>query len=81
MSAAPTELAVVIARMKWEILRDIRAGLVPPTVNSFSQLHDHVDANGYGGAFEDTAHDVSDVDFWNVAQGVIDRWLRLGRRP
>ena len=30
-----------------EIDEDIRSGLVPCTVTTFSELHDYVDANGY----------------------------------
>ena len=38
-----------IERSKEEILADIANGRVPDTVSSFSELHDHVDANEYGG--------------------------------
>ena len=35
-----------------DVTVDVKAGRVPITVKSFSQLHDYVDANGYGGAFD-----------------------------
>src|SRR5438874_1072359 len=35
-----------------DVTVDVKAGRVPITVRSFSQLHDYVDANGYGGAFD-----------------------------
>ena len=38
-----------IGRSKMEILNDIKHGPVPVTVASFSELHDYVDANEYGG--------------------------------
>tara|TARA_R100000306_G_scaffold28831_1_gene31865 strand:+ start:363 stop:650 length:288 start_codon:yes stop_codon:yes gene_type:complete len=38
-----------IERSKMEILDDMSSGIVPTTVSSFSELHDHVDANEYGG--------------------------------
>jgi hypothetical protein len=38
-----------IERSKLEILQDIASGVVPGTVSSFSELHDYVDANEYGG--------------------------------
>jgi len=41
------------ARMKAEILQDIADGVVPADVGSFSELHDHVDANCYGGLCDD----------------------------
>jgi len=46
-------LQATIARMKSEILEDIRTGKVPATVASFSELHDYVDANEYGGFCDD----------------------------
>lgn len=46
-------LEATIQRMKTEILADVRAGRVPKDVSSFSQLHDFVDANEYGGLCED----------------------------
>lgn len=49
-----------IARMKSEILADIAAGTIPATVASFSELHDYVDANEYGG-FCDPVSVMSDI--------------------
>ena len=46
----PVEVA--ISRAKSQILRHLRIGRVPLTVESFSDLHDHVDANWYGNAFD-----------------------------
>lgn len=74
----------VIERMKREILADIEAGTVPATVRSYSELHDHVDANGYGGAFEhdeliDTPAWEEFIDQINRCQTVVDTWLRTGR--
>ena len=42
-------LPETVARMKTEILADIAAGTVPASVFTFSELHDYVDANEYGG--------------------------------
>ena len=42
-------LPATVARMKSEILADIAAGTVPASVSTFSELHDYVDANEYGG--------------------------------
>ena len=42
-----------IERSKAEILEDIDSGIVPNTVSSFSELHDYVDANEYGGLCSD----------------------------
>lgn len=46
-------LAETIARIKKEILEDVRAGIVPASVKSFRDLHDYVDANCYGGFCDD----------------------------
>src|SRR4051812_46983495 len=42
----------IVERMKAEIAADIDRQVVPDTVTTFAQLHDHVDANGYGGFFD-----------------------------
>ena len=70
-----------LERMKAEILADIASGVVPATVADYSELHDSVDANGYGGAFECWTEGVGDGfwRFWNRAQDAADRWLRAGR--
>jgi hypothetical protein len=66
-----------IARAKSEILRDVAAGIVPSTCASFSELHDYVDANGYGGAFE-REFDNEETDFWNAVQDAVDAWIKAG---
>jgi hypothetical protein len=76
----------VVERAKGEIRADIAAGRVPAAVATFAELHDHVDANGYGGAFEDDnpapfAEGMVEeaCDFWNRVQAELDAWLRNGR--
>lgn len=55
-----------VERAKAEILRDIDQGLVPSSVGSFSDLHDHVDANCYAGCCEEsTAENLRGLDLWN----------------
>ena len=65
------DLALTVARAKREILSDIADGTVPASVTTYSQLHDYVDANGYGGAFEGSVEDI-DIDFWNAVQDEVD---------
>ena len=48
-----TTIETAIARGKAEIIADIAEGIVPTTVSTFSELHDFVDANEYGGLTED----------------------------
>lgn len=43
----------VIEQMKNEIKADVVFNAVPASVTSFSQLHDYVDANCYGGFCDD----------------------------
>jgi hypothetical protein len=69
-----------------EVLADMDTGTVPASVRSFSTLHDHVDANGYGGAFDWPEHsELSEayqdafLGFWNRVQDNVDRWLKAGR--
>ena len=75
-----------IDRMKAEILADITRGAIPSDIESFSELHDYVDANEYGGfceeGFADQFGGINSDDFMthsNDAQNVIDSWLRAGR--
>ncbi len=79
-----------IKRAKQEILADVADGTVPASCASFGELHDYVDANGYGGAFDDgnfvlCADDDSNLvdcqancDFWNDVQDEVNRWIHNG---
>ena len=75
-------LEKTIMRMKYEILHDISNGKVPADVINFGDLHDHVDANEYGGFCEDDNRIVDglpadqQVDVLNHCQDVIDFWLK-----
>lgn len=81
-------------RMKQEILADIAAGIVPATVRIFSELHDYVDANCYGGTEAlleqldaagpdtDEAHQAnlnSLCDLMGAAMEIVNVWLKNGR--
>lgn len=73
----------VVELAKREVLADIARGTVPEAVRSFADLHDYVDANGYGGAFESDIGDdgMSDeaVAFWDRVHDDVDQWLKAGR--
>jgi hypothetical protein len=72
------DLNATFLRAQAEILADIADGTVPPSVQTFSELHDHVDANGYGGLFE-LEIDPSDdehANWVNDLQNALDAWLR-----
>jgi len=71
------QLSERLERAKVEVLADVAAGVVSVAVASFSQLHDYVDANGYGGAFEDNAPDPTD-EVWDALQCAIDGWIKSG---
>jgi hypothetical protein len=69
-----------IERAKAEILADVEKGVMPQSVGSFSELHDHVDANGYGGLFDvpfDSASD-RDTKLINDLQDAVDVWIKAG---
>ena len=84
-----------IERSKAEILEDIKQGIVPHTVADFSELHDYVDANEYGGLCSDAwwclPDDTDDAtvecnggwllvfDQSEAVQNAVDRWLKGGR--
>jgi hypothetical protein len=77
--------ARAIARGKREILEDIKSGRVPPTVRTFAELHDYVDANMYGGLADASSplmglslHD--ERASMRRVQDALDAWLRTGRR-
>lgn len=87
-------LKQTIIRIKSEILADIENGIIPETCASFSELHDYVDANCYGGFCDDNylskiwafygAHSddgcpAEVYDFINNAQMAINTWLEAGR--
>lgn len=63
-----TECLVDIA--KSEIRDDIASGQVPAEVGTFSDLHDYVDANQYGGELT--------LEEAVVVQDSVDQWLRAG---
>ena len=72
-----------IERGKQEILEEVLAGRIPATVQSFSELHDYVDANEFGGLCEDWAFEEPfDGDRWidlgNFVQGQLDAWIKDG---
>jgi hypothetical protein len=81
-------------RMKREILADIGNGVVPDSVKGFSELHDYVDANCYGGSeelLEELDGQFASIkeghrmaldavaDVMNPAMEIINQWLRQGR--
>lgn len=71
-------IETAIARSKSEILADIASGEVPTTVQTFSELHDYVDANEYGGLCDDDLFDT--LNPWvNDIQNAVNAWLLAGR--
>lgn len=72
-----------VDRAKQEILRDIKDGRVPADVKSFGDLHDHVDANEYGGLCEAPwfveGREPSILSTADLVQEDVDKWLKAGR--
>jgi hypothetical protein len=73
-------IATAVERGKREIVSDAREGRIPIAVPSFSALHDHVDANEYGGLCDDGWDWDGDPDLVraNAVQGALDAWIRGG---
>lgn len=76
-----------VSRMKVEILTEIESGRIPDSVQSFSDLHDYVDANEFGGMCEDSIADpiiesLGDydafIDYVNHCQCIVHEWLVNG---
>lgn len=68
-----------------EILEDAGHNVVPRTVASFSELHDYVDANTYGGLCDDDKFEkVCDLEeatgrnIVNEIQNAVDAWIKTG---
>ena len=73
---------------KLEIIEDVLAGDVPEDVESFSDLHDFVDANAYADGFthpdvpeDDPTHEAT-MEQWikelNEVQETLDKWIKDG---
>lgn len=73
------KICLLVDRAKREILEDIKTKLLPRTVSSFEDLHDHVDANFYGGISEDNYTVSENYEIENEFQSRIDQWLKNGR--
>ncbi len=77
------DLDATVRRGKREINADIASGRVSASVATFSELHDHVDANWYGGAFNPEWEAEFGTDrhcaFWNRVQDTLSSWLANGR--
>ena len=78
-----SKFEVVIEEIKQEILQDITDGVLPETVGSFTDLHDYVDANEYGGLTDESNPNskisIEDIDYiqtsvsqWLINKGVSD---------
>lgn len=72
------DLTAAVARAKVEIRADIANGRVPASVRSFGELHDHVDADEYGGLSQLPESEAL-VDFAAAVRDVVDVWLEEGR--
>ncbi len=75
----PSRIDRIVEAAKVEIRRDIASGRVPGSVLTFGELHDHVDANQYGGLCDpgraaDIGHEAA-----AIVQDRLDDWLQAGR--
>ena len=63
----------IIERAKAEIRSDVMAGVIPGNLYDFEKLHEHVDANEYGGFCDDNA--TTDYDFIVSVQAELNAWM------
>lgn len=61
---------------KNEIIADVLIGVLPLDISSFSDLHDHVDANEYCGFCADGYTASEDCVFENEVQTMLDNWIK-----
>jgi len=71
-------VAAAVEQSKAEILADIEMGILPQTVKTFSELHDFVDANTYGGLCDE--HCLYSYEEANLIQDFVNAWLVGGRK-
>jgi hypothetical protein len=69
----PARRAAIVARIRQEILRDVATGVLPGMSATFSELHDYVDANAYGGLCD--VHADIDTDELITIQNGVEAWL------
>jgi len=75
-----TEFDLRFERAKKEIEEDIKTKLVPSTIDRFEDLHDYVDANYYGGLFDEDYKISENYEFENKLQTALNEWLLNGRQ-
>ncbi|SEF34310.1 hypothetical protein SAMN05421837_107315 [Amycolatopsis pretoriensis] len=69
-------VALIAQRVRSEVADDIAMGTVPADVKAFSDLHDYVDANEYGGL---CAENFGPTRMAFDVQNVVHEWLAAGR--
>lgn len=78
--ATPEEVDAAVEDIKREVKSDVLDGTVSASVSSFSDLHDYVDANTYGGLCDEGPESRAS---WGTASVVlvqdrVDAWLKQG---
>lgn len=71
-----------LLRAQAEVKRDVNLGRVPADVPNAAALHQFVDANYYGGAFDHFGHGEAALEdhaaFWNKIHDALDAWISAG---
>lgn len=77
MTSTEALIQSAVTQAKKEIREDIADGTLPANVATFVDLHDHVDANEYGGLCDpNSPHAALDLDNgWTEFQDAVDQWL------
>ena len=69
-------LEFIFSQAKEEILFDIITKIVPSNITSFSELHNFVDANYYGGFCDKNYKPSKDFKIENRVQDKLDKWIK-----
>ncbi len=73
-----SEVVDRVKMAKKSIRKDVKSGIVPRTIESFSDLHEYVDANKYGGFLEQDYEMTENFELENRVQEQVNDWIVKG---
>lgn len=73
------QIAPLFIKATEELKELVKSGTVPNTIKSFSEIHDHIDANTLGGFCEEGYEPSENLEIENEVQCRVDAWIKNGR--
>lgn len=73
---------VILKQAKEMMITDGVNHVLPLSLKSFSEAHDHVDANDYllaAGEFDDSAEEHIPCELYNQVSHMLDMWIKQGQ--